>query len=110
MSEKITLSKTFVAIIRLIVTLILLINSCLTAKGINPIPFDENLFTEIATHVAALLSCLWVWWKNNNVSKIAQEAQTFLDGLKNHKEDIEKITELLNDLTDGDGSHAEKED
>ena len=39
------------AIIRLIVAAILLINSILTAKGINPIPFDENAFTDIATQV-----------------------------------------------------------
>ncbi|MGN0693724.1 MAG: phage holin [Lentihominibacter sp.] len=97
------------AIIRLIVTAILLINSILTAKGINPIPFDESAFTEIATHVAALAACIWAWWKNNNVSKQAQEAQIFLDGLKKHETDIEKITDLLNGLTNGDGSKAEKE-
>lgn len=98
------------AIIRLIVTIILLINAILTAKGVNPIPFDENLFTEVATIVAALIACVYAaWWKNNNCTKQAQEAQTFLNGLKNHREDIEKITELLNDLTNGDGSHAEKE-
>ena len=95
MSEKITLSKTFIAIIRLIVTLVLLINSCLTAKGINAIPFDENLFTEIATYVASLLSCLWVWWKNNNVTKSAQYAQESLKELKKtHIDDGEVETDI----------------
>ena len=39
------------AIIRLLVTLILTINSILTANGKNPIPFDESAFTETATYI-----------------------------------------------------------
>ena len=56
------------AFIRLIVAGILLLNSVLTAKGMNPIPFDETAFTDVALQVATGLSVLWVWWKNNNVT------------------------------------------
>ena len=74
------------AIIRLIVAAILLINSILTAKGINPIPFDENAFTDIA---------IWVWWKNNNVTKSAQYAQESLKELKKtHIDDGEVKTDI----------------
>ena len=31
---------------------------------------------------AAGLSTLWSWWKNNNITKKAQEAQNTLQGLK----------------------------
>ena len=83
------------AIIRLIVAAILLVNSILTAKGINPIPFDENAFTDIATQVLAGLGCIWVWWKNNNVTKSAQYAQESLKELKKtHVDDGEVETDI----------------
>lgn len=90
------------AIIRLIISAVLIINAGLTAKGMNPIPFDENLFTEVATNVMAGLSVLWVWWKNNNMTKAAQDAHEYM---KNIKEDgvyspIEYIEEF-DDLEEG---------
>lgn len=70
------------AIIRLIVQAILLVNMGLTLAGKNPIPFDEATVTEWLTVAAAGISSIWTWWKNNNVTKKAQEAQTILKGLK----------------------------
>lgn len=63
------------AIIRLVVTAVLLVNADLTAKGMNPIPFDANTFTEIAAQIVAGLAVIWSWWKNNNVTKAAAYAQ-----------------------------------
>lgn len=74
--------ETAKAIIRLLVTLILTINSILTANGKNPIPFDESAFTETATYILNFLSAAWVWWKNNNVTKAAQHAQKVLNDEK----------------------------
>ena len=76
------------ATIRLIVTVVLMANALLTAKGYNPIPFDDNELTEILTQVAAFASAIWAWWKNNNVTESAQEAQLYLNKLKD-KEDGE---------------------
>jgi len=70
------------AFIRLAVTAILMLNAWLTAKGMNPIPFDEAMVTEVLTCIAAGLSGVWVWWKNNNVSKEAQAAQMLKDDMK----------------------------
>lgn len=70
------------AIIRLIVQTIVLINMGLTIAGKNPIPFDETAVTEWLTIVASAASSIWIWWKNNNVTKQAQEAQDILKGLK----------------------------
>lgn len=67
------------AIIRLIVMIVLAVNAALTVAGKNPIPFDESSFTEIATQVAAGLSIVWSWWKNNNVTDAACETQGMLD-------------------------------
>lgn len=65
-------NETIKAFIRLLVAAILMLNSILTAKGLNPIPFDESAFSDIALQVATGLSVLWVWWRNNNVTAKAQ--------------------------------------
>lgn len=70
------------AIINLVVMAALTINAGLTAKGINPIPFDESAVTEWLTYIASGLSAIWAWWKNNNVTKNAQYAQESLNVLK----------------------------
>lgn len=70
-------------ITRLVVAVILFINGILTAKGINPIPFDESAFTEILTQLLSGASVLWVWWKNNNITPESAVAQGLLQELKN---------------------------
>ena len=75
------------AIIRLVVTAILMINAALTAKGINPIPFNESVVTEVLTYIASGLAALWAWWKNNNITKNAQYAQESLQALKDWQGD-----------------------
>lgn len=70
------------AIIRLVVMAVLMVNMVLTLAGKNPIPLDETALTEWLSVAAAGLSTLWSWWKNNNITKKAQEAQNTLQGLK----------------------------
>lgn len=70
------------AITRLIIAVILLINAVLTAKGYNPIPFDENAVVEVITQLFAAGGIIWVWWKNNNITHEAREAQEYLKWLK----------------------------
>lgn len=67
------------AMIRLLVMVVLAVNAALTVAGKNPIPFDETTFTEVATQVAAGLSAVWAWWKNNNMTDAACETQGLLD-------------------------------
>ena len=70
------------AIIRLIVMAVLMVNMGLTVAGKNPIPLDENALTEWLTVAAAGISAVYSWWKNNNVTKQAQQAQAVLNELK----------------------------
>lgn len=70
------------AIIRLLVMVVLTVNAGLTLAGVNPIPFDESAFTEVATQIAAGLSIVWSWWKNANITKAAQYSQTILKAVK----------------------------
>lgn len=65
-------NETIKAFIRLLVAAILMLNSVLTAKGLNPIPFDESAFSDVALQIATGLSVLWLWWKDNNVTPRAR--------------------------------------
>lgn len=64
--------ETIKAVIRLLVAAILMLNSVLTAKGLNPIPFDKTAFSDIALQIATGLSVLWIWWRDNNVTAKAR--------------------------------------
>lgn len=85
------MNELYKAIIRLLVTFVLVINAGLTAKGLNPIPFDESAVTDVLTQLFAAGSIVWSWWKNNNVTKTAQYAQRYKKALQE----------------DGDGSDSE---
>lgn len=85
-------NETIKAFIRLLVAAILMLNSVLTAKGLNPIPFDETAFSDVALQVVTGLSVVWVWWRNNNVTRAAKEAQGYKKALQE----------------DGDGSDSQE--
>jgi len=85
--------------IRLIVTAVLLINAYLTSKGINPIPFDESAVTEVLTQVAAGISCVWAWWKDNNMTKSAQEKKTVAEAVISGEVDVVTAEETSGDAT-----------
>jgi SPP1 family holin len=70
------------AFIRIIVALVGTVNAILTAKGLNPIPFDETLVTEWLSYAFDGAMVFLVWWKNSPVTKHAQEAQKYLETLK----------------------------
>ena len=83
------------AIIRLIVQVVLVANMALTLAGKNQIPLDETALTEWLTIAATGVSSIWVWWKNNNVTKSAQYAQESLKELKKiHIDDGEVETDI----------------
>ena len=67
------------AFIRIVVALVGAVNAILTAKGINPIPFDETLVTEWLSYAFDAAMVLWVWWKNAPITKAAQEAQMYAE-------------------------------
>lgn len=61
------------AVIRLMVTVVLTVNALLTASGLNPIPFDEALFTEVATYIVDGAMIVWTWFKDAPMTKIANK-------------------------------------
>ena len=71
------------AITRLIVTGVLFLNAILTASGHNPIPLDESFIGQVVSDIASLITIIWAWYKNNNITKNALKLQKW-------KEDMDK--------------------
>ena len=71
------------AIVRLVVMLILMINQILISKGWTPLPYDEEELFEYINGAALFIVGVWTWWKNNNITKNAQKAQDYKNNLDN---------------------------
>ena len=73
------------ALIRLAVLIILLINQTLLVLGWSPLPFSEEQIYEGVSSVALVVTAIYTWYKNNNVTKEAEKAQGYLNQLKGRK-------------------------
>ena len=78
------------AIIRLAVLAILFVNQALIMFGWSPLPFSEEEVFAGVSAIATALASIWVWYKNNNLTKEAEEAQRILDAKKAKKKRINK--------------------
>ncbi|MBR2679743.1 MAG: SPP1 phage holin family protein [Exiguobacterium sp.] len=76
------------AFARLIVPFYALVNAFLLSVGYNPMPFSDEEVTAAVNTVVGALGTLYVWWKNNNITREAQEAQMLHDQVKRVKEEI----------------------
>lgn len=70
-------------IVRSIFLLCALVNQFLTAYGYTPI--DAEGVANFVAFVWTGIASAWAWWKNNSVTKEAQEADKYLQKLKNEK-------------------------
>lgn len=68
--------QTLMAFIRLACSLIA------TGLALYGVSVDADALFVLAMIVVALVAYIWSWWKNNNVSTAATEAQKVLDELK----------------------------
>lgn len=82
------------AIIRLLVTFVLVLNAGLTTKGLNPIPFDESAVTDVLTQLFAAGAIVWAWWKDNNVTKKARARKELSKKLKTNEVATVTVSEV----------------
>lgn len=73
------------AMTRLVVLAVLLVNQVLVTFGWNPLPFSEEEIYEGVSAVVLAAVAIWTWWKNNSVTKEAQEADRILKASKDDK-------------------------
>lgn len=72
-------------ITRTILIIIALINQGLLIAGKNPLPFEDDQIAQVISFGFTAVTAMIAWWKNNNFSQEAKEAQKYLDDLKSVK-------------------------
>lgn len=80
MSEK--TNEKLLAFVRLVVPLYAFLNATLIAMGYDPLPFESDKVDAFVTGVIGFVGIVAAWWKNNNVTRAAREAQRVLDAKK----------------------------
>lgn len=75
------------AFARLVVPFYALLNAFLLSLGYNPMPFSDEEVTAAVNTVIGAVGTLYVWYKNNNVTREAQEAQLIHDQVKRAKQE-----------------------
>ena len=69
-------------IIRTILLIVAIVNQILAASGKNPLPFsDEEIYTALSG-IFTVCTVIAAWWKNNNFTQAAMQAQELLDAIK----------------------------
>lgn len=71
-----------IAITRLIVSMVTIINVIAAAFGWEPLGVDGETVYLIVSMILAVVANVWSWWKNNNMTKAAQAGQAVIDELK----------------------------
>ena len=72
-------------ITRTILIIIALINQGLVIAGKNPLPFEDDQIAQVISFGFTAVTAMIAWWKNNNFTAEAKEAQHYLDALKSVK-------------------------
>lgn len=69
-------------IVRIIISVITFINLLSTQFNFNPLPISDETVYTVVSAVITLITWIWGFWKNNNFTKEAKEAQLYLNDLK----------------------------
>lgn len=69
-------------IVRLIVSVIAAINAAAAAFGFNPFNVDEQTIYTVVSFVAALITWIWGFWKNNDFTDEARRGTAHMRQLK----------------------------
>ena len=75
--------------------IIALINAILQMLGINALPIEDKEISIIVSGVFLVGTALWNTWKNRNVSKASQIAQSITDMIKNGELLAEDVQALI---------------
>lgn len=59
--------------------------------------FDVDAWVSVALSIASAITVLWAWWKNQNVTAEAIQAQATLDHLKAERKALEAREEMEDD-------------
>lgn len=80
------MNEKWMAILRLALFALPLLNVILGMMGVSPLPINEHQLENLFITVGGFVAALWAWWKNNNITKTAQ--------LKKNATDNKSVEEL----------------
>ena len=80
-------------ITRTILVIIALVNQGLVIAGKNPLPFEDDQIAQVISFGFTAVTALMAWWKNNNFTAEAKEAQLYLKDMKRVKKAMKKNLE-----------------
>ena len=69
-------------IVRIIVSIVTMVNAFAAALGVPPLDVDENTIYTVVSFIAMVAAWVWGFWKNNNFTEAAKKAQKTLVDLK----------------------------
>lgn len=70
---------------RTILIILALINQGLVIAGKETLPFTDEQITQVISFVFTVVTALLAWWKNNNFTAAAKEAQEYANAMKQAK-------------------------
>lgn len=70
------------AIVLLIVQLFSVVQTGLSLAGISQLPFTSDQVSTAITGVIAVITSVWAWWRNNNMTAAAVAGQRVVDRVK----------------------------
>lgn len=70
-------------IIRTAVLIIALVNQALIMFGKNQLPWTEDELYQGVSAVVTVIASVWGFWKNNSFTNEAQQADKYLEELRN---------------------------
>ena len=70
--------------------IIALINTVLTACGLNPLPFSEEELYEGLSSIVTVIAALWSWWENNSFTKAAIAADAEYERIRVQETEAKK--------------------
>lgn len=77
-----TKNERAIAIVRLIVSVVTIVNIVAAQFGWSPLGLDSDLLYTVISGGFAIAAAIWSWWKNNNMTEASQAAQNVLDIIK----------------------------
>lgn len=74
--------ETIGLITRTVVGIVTVINTLLVMNGLPHLEIGDDVVTNFVNSGLMIVVSIWLYWKNNNVTKPAKKSQTVLDALK----------------------------
>ncbi|KFI97795.1 phage holin [Bifidobacterium stellenboschense] len=70
------------SIMLLLVQLFSVLQTGLSIAGVAALPFTTDQVSTAITGVIAVVSSVWAWWRNNNMTGAAMQGQQIVDAVK----------------------------